>query len=151
RLRRRTSTSDMRSRGRQRDASAVPVEVACRTGVVSAKMALDLARNSVRALAAGAMAAGLLSLSAAIAGAQQAPPPSANSRYRGPSVRRPRTGRFVLNTLDAPSQSASTHDGLSPTQSKAIVNRYCAACHNERVRAGEVVLSGLDFSNVPAY
>ena len=36
------------------------------------------------------------------------------------------------------------------TQPKAIVDKYCAGCHNERTKSGGLVLTTVDFSNVPA-
>jgi Protein of unknown function (DUF1592)/Protein of unknown function (DUF1588)/Protein of unknown function (DUF1587)/Protein of unknown function (DUF1585)/Protein of unknown function (DUF1595) len=35
----------------------------------------------------------------------------------------------------------------SPASSQALVNEYCAGCHNERLKRGDLVLSGLDAAN----
>jgi mono/diheme cytochrome c family protein len=36
----------------------------------------------------------------------------------------------------------------APLAPRAVLDKYCVACHNERLKSGEVVLSGLDVNNV---
>src|SRR5262245_6631359 len=39
--------------------------------------------------------------------------------------------------------------GAAATE-RALVDRYCVTCHNERLKTGGLVLEGRDFAKVPA-
>ena len=43
------------------------------------------------------------------------------------------------------SQPAAAAAPLAP---RAVLDKYCVGCHNERLKSGEIVLSGLDVTNV---
>src|SRR5262245_49611963 len=40
--------------------------------------------------------------------------------------------------------------GMSPDQSRALLDRYCVTCHNERLKTAGLALDTLDVTNVPA-
>ena len=40
---------------------------------------------------------------------------------------------------------------LTAVQAKAVVDKYCVGCHNERTRSGGLVLEGLDFARIAAH
>jgi hypothetical protein len=39
---------------------------------------------------------------------------------------------------------------LTPVAAKAVVEKYCAGCHNERMKTGGLVLDTIDFTKVAA-
>jgi cytochrome c5 len=47
----------------------------------------------------------------------------------------------------SPQQPAAAH---SVTDYRAVVDRYCVTCHNERTKTGGLTLDEIDLSNVPA-
>ena len=49
-----------------------------------------------------------------------------------------------------PEQAAAPAASPAPTAEQALLNRYCAGCHNEKTKQGNFVLSTLDVANVGA-
>ncbi len=49
-----------------------------------------------------------------------------------------------------PEQAAAPAASPAPSAEQALLNRYCAGCHNEKTKQGNLVLSTLDVSNVGA-
>src|SRR5262245_62223904 len=39
---------------------------------------------------------------------------------------------------------------LGPADYKAVVDKYCVTCHDDRARTGDLSLQDLNFTNVPA-
>ncbi len=55
------------------------------------------------------------------------------------------------STLQAVAQNpAAGGEQSGVTQHKAVVNRYCATCHNDRLRTGDLVLTQADMENPAA-
>ena len=50
----------------------------------------------------------------------------------------------VLLLFFAGTVPAAAQEVVSETPERALLDRYCVTCHNDRVRAGELVLEGLD-------
>ena len=50
----------------------------------------------------------------------------------------------ALVTTQAPAQSADA----APSSEQALVNRYCTTCHSTRMKAGDLVLAGVDVAAV---
>ena len=52
---------------------------------------------------------------------------------------------MLMLSLAAPGQTPA-----ASSQPAGLVNKYCVACHNEKLKTGGLVLENLDLSNVPA-
>ncbi len=50
--------------------------------------------------------------------------------------------------LQAASQEPSSSSPTPPASHRALVNRYCVTCHNEKLRTAELVLSTMDIEKV---
>jgi mono/diheme cytochrome c family protein len=75
--------------------------------------------------------------------AQQSAPPAAG---RSPQARsaQPATGTLARRS-PAPVTQAAT-----PIAPGALVDRYCATCHNARLKTAGLALDGADYTNIPA-
>jgi mono/diheme cytochrome c family protein len=64
----------------------------------------------------------------------------------------PLSGAPALRQLQSPApnppRSTAELEGSAATPSQDLVNQYCVGCHNQRGRAGGLVLQGLDASHV---
>ena len=56
----------------------------------------------------------------------------------------------VVGSPQASSQHASADPSSNASTSRALVTQYCVTCHNERTKAGDLALDGVDFSNLSA-
>lgn len=52
-----------------------------------------------------------------------------------------------FSALAAPVSAATTQ---GESQSHALLNKYCAGCHNEKLKSGGIALAGLDLSDIAA-
>ena len=52
---------------------------------------------------------------------------------------------MVLLGLSAQGPAAASQ---GQSQSQALINQYCAVCHNEKLKSGGIVLAGLDLSDI---
>ena len=62
-------------------------------------------------------------------------------------------GTVLTSTEAAGPQAASAAPAsrtLTPAEAKAVVDKYCAACHNERTKTGNLALDAIDFTKVAA-
>ena len=50
-----------------------------------------------------------------------------------------------------PQQQSAAPDAAQVQANQALVNRYCATCHNEKLKTGGLTLENLDLSNVSAH
>src|SRR5215210_6805774 len=53
---------------------------------------------------------------------------------------------FVAGLARVSTQSTDANSPAVPTETKAVVDRYCATCHNQRTRSGGLALDVLDVS-----
>src|SRR5438477_8267036 len=51
--------------------------------------------------------------------------------------------------VPARQQTASAAGSTAAAQYRAVLDRYCVSCHNDRLQAGSLSLHGLDLSRVP--
>lgn len=51
---------------------------------------------------------------------------------------------------DSGTQARPSASSLTPIEVKAIVDKYCVGCHNERTKSGGLVLNTVDFTKVAA-
>lgn len=60
--------------------------------------------------------------------------------------------RFILCTLLAVSAGAAqtAHSSGDPEAAQKLVTRYCFACHNSKLKSGDVTIEGLKATDVPA-
>ncbi len=56
----------------------------------------------------------------------------------------------VAGCLSASAQAPSSPDPQAPSQYRAVLNRYCITCHNEKLKTAGLILSQMDIANVPA-
>src|SRR5262245_26959542 len=47
-------------------------------------------------------------------------------------------------------QGSGSGAALSPSDATALLTRYCVACHNDRLKTGELTLQHIDLSTVDA-
>ena len=52
--------------------------------------------------------------------------------------------------LQAPAQESSSPAATPASPYRAVLNRYCVTCHNEKLRTAELMLDKMDVENVPA-
>jgi mono/diheme cytochrome c family protein len=52
--------------------------------------------------------------------------------------------------LAAPPQSAANRPASSATPQRALLDKYCVICHNERAKTAGLLLDKMDLANVPA-
>jgi mono/diheme cytochrome c family protein len=75
-------------------------------------------------------------------------------RRLGPLVVASVAGSLVgLWTASGPLRAESAQAGIAVTsaaEQRALLDRYCVACHNEKLRTGGITLEKLDVGNVPA-
>src|SRR6185369_9343201 len=50
-----------------------------------------------------------------------------------------------------PQQQSAAPDAAQVQANEALVKRYCATCHNEKLKTGGLTLENLDLSNVSAH
>jgi len=55
---------------------------------------------------------------------------------------------FAQGTAGTP---ASSSDAARSSSDGALVKTYCATCHNDRTRSGELSLENADLTNIPAH
>src|SRR6185503_14862373 len=51
----------------------------------------------------------------------------------------------------SPQTPARAASPPSTQATKAVIQQYCAACHNDRLRTGGVSFDGVDYGNLPAH
>ena len=56
-----------------------------------------------------------------------------------------------VSGLPAAQQQSPTPSGLGASPHRALLNRYCVTCHNERLRTAELTLDTMDVENVSEY
>src|SRR5580700_2036211 len=54
----------------------------------------------------------------------------------------------AATTQGQPAVNAASSTSVPLPPERALLNRYCAGCHNPRVKSGNFVLDGLDVSRV---
>ena len=75
------------------------------------------------------------------------------SHAAGVQVSRPSTSAPVSVSVQsaATARTLPANPSLTPIDIKALVDQYCATCHNERTQSGGLVLSTIDFTNAAAH
>ena len=111
-----------------------------RLGVCAAERALRVRRASAASRRARKHALVALSLATALAGAGSSSVLAAAGRSPGAEPRLGRTASEAHQT--APPAT------LAATPQRALLDRYCVTCHNERRRTGGLALDALDVSRV---
>ena len=56
----------------------------------------------------------------------------------------------AVGCLPVSAQELSSPDPQAPSQYRAVLNQYCIACHNEKLKTAGLILSQVDIENVPA-
>ena len=60
----------------------------------------------------------------------------------------------VLGTSSGHPQASGSPQATAPIPgspaARALVDKYCATCHNQRTKTGGLVLDTMDFASVPA-